>query len=1139
VQAKVFCFEVLKKHQATMRKAFIAQLSLLFCCSMLLAQRQQPGGPFPVRSSQYYQGFETIVSGEKLDYPPILQKGKYALMATPGGKEIAFQTQALPSAKDEKITFIWQASIAKATGERPAVFDFFINGEKKFSFASPKNDSDKDWAYQQGGTELAFLSTTPADENGNYTGYQFLTLPKKDLQQGKPLTIKVLPENAILPGAYTAYQNVVQSSLQCFPMQALKKQDGKRVQPLLLEFNHVGPPVQSAVFLDGKKQFEWPLQLGLNTINIWVDQVEKERPAQVQLVFQNKEKSKWEQELRLKPVRPFEVYFLPHSHVDVGFTHLQDEVEKMQWRNFEQGIELAKKTANYPERARYKWNVEVLWAVDGYLKNASQENRDAFIEAVKKGWIGLDALYGSELTGLQRPEELMHVTSFANQLEREYGIGIHSAMITDVPGYAWGIVPALAQSEVKYFSIGPNHMPHKAHGGYQVGLTFEAWGDIPFWWESPSGKEKVLFWMTRHGYSWFHDWLLGKLRRTNGVPVVKFLGELDSDNYPYDIVQIRYTLGDNGGPDTDMPEFVKEWNEQYEYPKFRIATTTEMFRDFEAKYGAQLPTHRGDFTPYWEDGAASSALETAMNRNTAERLVQAEVLWSIFGRQYFPAKQFDEAWTNVLLFSEHTWGAVTSKSDPDIDFTKKQWEVKKSFAEKAAQQADLLVYQGLSGLNGPKAPMPPFLVFNTNSWERTDLVKVPAEWNAGGYTVFEENGQAVPTQTLSTGEVAFLAEKLAPFSAKKYFLKKNGTSSPVGQAVKVNGFSLSNEWISASLHEADGTFASLRHQGIPFDFVEKDSFGFNEYWYTGVDAENPRKSFDQKIKIKENGPLVASLVVESEAPGARRFTREIQLVAGLGRLDILNTIDKKRVLEDENVRFSFPFHVPDGQVRMDLAWALMQPEKDQLKGANKNFFCPQHFVDISNEKAGITWANLDAPILETGEMHGQRWMSDLLNEPWLKTWIPSTRLFSWVMNNVWFVNYKRDQEGIVSFRYSLQPHRVFDSAEAKKFGIERSQPLLLTMTDEAQKSIPSFLNLEGDESIIVTSMRPLRDGKGLLLRFFNTTEKTAKTRLKWAWEKPLALHLSNQKEKRLIPLALDAALEFGPWEIQTVRVDFE
>ncbi|MBK9018195.1 MAG: hypothetical protein IPM82_31395 [Saprospiraceae bacterium] len=640
----------------------------------------------------------------------------------------------------------------------PPASTFFINGAKHFTFTSPRNPSEKDWLYKAGDYELAFVATAPEDEKGNFLGYNFLTVPRRGFPAGQPLTLKVAAEEAILPDAYTAYQNVVETSMQAFGFQAIKRQNGRLVQPIFVEFTHTGAPVTAQVFLDKKKQYDWPLQPGLNQFYTWVDKVAASRQAVVEVVFDNKERTTWEQTVTLRPVRPFEVYLLPHSHVDVGFTHLQAEVEKMQWRNFEQGIELAKKTADYPDGAQYKWNVEVLWAVDGYLKNASSETRTAFIDAVKKGWIGLDALYGSELTGLQRPEELMHVTAFANQLERDHGVKINSAMISDVPGYAWGIVPALAQSEVKYFSIGPNHMPQKAHGGYQVGLTFEAWGDVPFYWESPDSKSKLLFWMTRHGYSWFHDWLLGKIRRTEGVPILKFLGELDGENYPYDMVQIRYTLGDNGGPDTDTPEFVREWNEQYEYPKFRIATTSEMFTAFEQKYGDKLPTHRGDFTPYWEDGAASSALETATNRNTAEQLVQAEMLWTMLDPKHFPTADFDEAWTNVLLFSEHTWGAFSSKSDPDIDFSTSQWKVKKGFADNAERQSNVLIDQVLSSLKKPSEAVSSFLVFNTTSWERTELVKIPAAWNVAGVTVFTEKGAPLPTQTLSTGEVAFLAK---------------------------------------------------------------------------------------------------------------------------------------------------------------------------------------------------------------------------------------------------------------------------------------------------------------------------------------------------------------------------------------------
>jgi alpha-mannosidase len=150
------------------------------------------------------------------------------------------------------------------------------------------------------------------------------------------------------------------------------------------------------------------------------------------------------------------IYLLPHSHVDIGYTKLQTLVEADQKRFLEEAIALARRTADYPEGARFKWNVEVLWAVDSYLRDAGPAKRQELIEAVRKGWIGLDALYVNELTGLCRPEELLHLTDYARELNRRFGLTIDSAMISDVPGYAWGIVPALAHAGAKYLSACPN-----------------------------------------------------------------------------------------------------------------------------------------------------------------------------------------------------------------------------------------------------------------------------------------------------------------------------------------------------------------------------------------------------------------------------------------------------------------------------------------------------------------------------------------------------------------------------------------------------------------------------------------------------------------------------------------------------------
>ena len=63
------------------------------------------------------------------------------------------------------------------------------------------------------------------------------------------------------------------------------------------------------------------------------------------------------------------------------------------------------------------------------------------------------------------------------------------------------------------------------------------------------------------------------------------LGELEKKGYPYDIVYFRWNVGgDNGPPDEPISDVVKNWNAKHAYPKLIIATTTELFREFEKRY---------------------------------------------------------------------------------------------------------------------------------------------------------------------------------------------------------------------------------------------------------------------------------------------------------------------------------------------------------------------------------------------------------------------------------------------------------------------------------------------------------------------------------------------------------------------------
>ncbi|MHC4560923.1 MAG: glycoside hydrolase family 38 N-terminal domain-containing protein, partial [Planctomycetota bacterium] len=543
----------------------------------------------------------------------------------------------------------------------------------------------------------------------------------------------------------------------------VKQSNGKLYQPVMASVLHIGEPVEAAVAVNGSELVKQVLKPGFKIIEGLAPAVEGPTPVEVDVKVAGESIGK--QTLTIKPVRKWEVYLLHHSHVDIGYTHVQTEVERKHWNYFEEVIELAHKTADYPAGSPFKWNVEVLWAVESYLKQASPKDRKAFIDAIRRGWIGLDALYGNELTALCRPEELVRLVDYAQKLRKRYDLIINSAMITDVPGYTWGIVPVLAQSGVKYFSVGPNR-------GHRIGYTLSTWGDRPFYWESPCGQHTILCWVAGEGYSFFHS------GRLDGGRLFDYLKRLENSEYPYDMVQLRYSIGgDNGPPDPGLSEFVKDWNTKYAYPKLIVATTGDMFGEFERRYGKQVPRVRGDFTPYWEDGAGSSSRETAINRDAAERLVQAETLWAMLDPAGYPADEFYEAWRNVILYDEHTWGAHCSISQPDSDFTKAQWEIKQAFALNADTQSRNLLDKSLAGHRKTAKTVTTVDVFNTSSWIRTDLVVLPKSLIVSGEHIKDSNGKPVKSQRLSTGELAFLARDIAPFSAKRFTFHTGGIAA--------------------------------------------------------------------------------------------------------------------------------------------------------------------------------------------------------------------------------------------------------------------------------------------------------------------------------------------------------------------------
>ena len=216
-----------------------------------------------------------------------------------------------------------------------------------------------------------------------------------------------------------------------------------------------------------------------------------------------------------------------------------------------------------------------------------------------------------------------------------------------------------------------------------------------------------------------------------------------------------------------------------------------------------------------------------------------------------------------------------------------------------------------------------------------------------------------------------------------------------------------------------------------------------------------KSSGPAKITVKEAGPLVASLLIESEAPSCRRLVREVRVVDGLDRVELIDEVDKLRVRTPEGLHFGFEFNVPGAIVRINSPLAVVEPEADQLPGACKNWFSVERWVDVANADYGVTWATADAPLVEMGGLTANLLRSQPDPKAYLKTIRPSPKLYSWVMNNHWHTNYQADQEGPTVFRYAIRPHRAYDPIAAARFGLEATEPLIvLPAAGEAPRQPP-------------------------------------------------------------------------------------
>ena len=400
----------------------------------------------------------------------------------------------------------------------------------------------------------------------------------------------------------------------------------------------------------------------------------------------------------------------------------------------------------------------------------------------------------------------------------------------------------------------------------------------------------------------------------------------------------------------------------------------------------------------------------------------------------------------------------------------------------------------------------------------------------------------LPSQRLRSGELAFLARDVPPLAARRYSLQE-GPPHVEGK-LTVNGATLNNGLLRVRLDQQTGAIVELAMEGLDRNLADTDGGeAINEYLYLkGDDPSLVERNGPVKISVHERGPLVASLLVESDAPGCFRLQREVRLVAGLDHVELVNLVDKQRLVADsyhgtdgkESVNFAFPFKVPDGQVRLNVPFGVMQPDIDQIPSACKNWFTVGRWADVSNEDYGVTCVTLDTPLLEVGGITATLLNSQADPDIWRKTVGPTQKFYAWAMNNHWGTNYRAYQEGPVVFRFVLRPHGALDPASVSRLAVSQSQPLLPAGARGDRPSQAPRLTVDSP-NLLVTGLKPCDDGKGVLVRLWEACGRDTQAKIEWSAPAPQQVWISDLSE--LPREKSDGLVSVPAWSVVTLRAD--
>jgi len=816
--------------------------------------------------------------------------------------------------------------------------------------------------------------------------------------------------------------------------------------------------------------------------------------------------------------KDYTAHVVGYAHMDMAWLwRWEESIHDIMYNTFRNQLNLMDQNPDYTFSQD---QAVVLDMMERYypdiFKGIVQKARTGNFIPVTSTWVQMDE-------NVSDGESMVRQFLYGQKYSKEkFGHYVRAAWQPDVFGHPYSMPQIASKAGIDLYVFGRPGNPKR---------------DPIFWWQGLDGSRVVGLNMP--------GWYAQTMDHHVTAEVMQAAQRVGVKN-----MLILYGMGDHGGgPNPEDVAGIAKMNQSPDDVRVKPTNVNE-FIDI-------LLTEKKDFK-VWDGehnfvfpGCYTSQVEMKRhNRQSEQLLLSAEKISELavfFDYQdYAPTRDFSEAWKLVLLDQAHDLAAGSGIGPIYADAARQYQEV-----FERGHRALNFSLENLGLQVNTQGEGVPVVVYNTQSWDRSDLVTAEVSaLSLPSRMVAVHGDETVPVQILKpatkvgnreTAEVAFVAHKVPQMGLRLYRLVPESgnrkTPAPGVQAGMKPRPYLENEFFRVEINPETGNIAKLydkvnkreamRGESNSLvaleDTAEQAKATTKEYagpaWDIGLTGKKWDLDKAAKVEVIEHGPARATVRVVRRFRDSE-FTQDISLIAGVQRVDVEMGMDWYE--RCTFLKAGFPVGVSSDKVAAEIPYGTIEREQtgqEMVMGK---------WVDISDGKYGVAIIN-----------NGRNGFDAKDNVIRLS-----------VIRGPWGPDPRAD-EGQHSFGYSIYPHKGgWREGKVEPEALAFNAPLL-SMQEPAHASpqeqwagkkggLPdsySFIKTDSDH-VMLYAMKQMEGfyDTDAILRFYEYEGREGDVTI----ELPRSVKVveTNLLEDTIGPVGEGSTIHFHmkPWEIKTLRL---